>query len=56
MICWKKCQESFPQVLDEDVGKDDLLGSTSISMIGILQSQVGWKIKDAGTIDLQGLC
>ena len=30
-----------PQVLDDDVGKDDLLGSASISMIGILQSQVG---------------
>ena len=27
-------------MLDEDVGKDDLLGSASISMIGILQSQV----------------
>ena len=31
------------QVLDDDVGKDDLLGSVSISMIGILQSQVGEK-------------
>ena len=34
-------EENSPQVLDDDVGKDDLLGSASISMIGILQSQVG---------------
>jgi len=32
-------QQLVIEVLDEDVGKDDLLGSTSISMIGILQSQ-----------------
>ena len=49
-------EENSPQVLDDDVGKDDLLGSASISMIGILQSQVG-RAKDdlAMSIDLQGL-
>jgi hypothetical protein len=29
------------EVHDDDIGKDDLLGSTAISMMGILQSQVG---------------